>query len=278
MPITICTPELRAPRLTTAAVAVTVAIVTLAGCGTSADEARGSGSSDTSQRPAVSKAAPTDSSESRSGQAAELISWALDVTFGQEYLVATRRTKTEGTTVLRSAVVGDRAECEARSRKGKASLDFVVTASALYSRGSEEALRMSPEAEEDPVRVEVMADRWVKRNASAYEVMREMCESNAQRTWLEKRMPSLDQLAGQTPTQRPGMVQGQPATTFTYRREGGTLEFHIAAEGTPFLLRVTHSEKDLDESFSGFGKPFRVATPQGAVSELQMTLEVLAAQ
>ncbi|WP_143064559.1 hypothetical protein [Streptomyces colonosanans] len=137
---------------------------------------------------------------------------------------------------------------------------------------------MAPDAKEDPVRVEVMADRWVKRNTTAYKTMRDMCESKTRRTWLEKRMPSLDELAEATPTQRSGVVQGQPATTITYRREEGTLEFHIAAEGTPFLLQVTHPAKDLDESFSGFGKPFRVATPPGAVSELQIAKEVLAAQ
>ncbi|MFJ8082989.1 hypothetical protein ACIQ6Y_20570 [Streptomyces sp. NPDC096205] len=266
----------RARRSTAAAVAVAVALVVLAGCGTGDGEAEESGKSE--GRPAASGSASSDSGRSPGAEAAGLISKALEVTFDQDYLVSTRRKETEGTTVLRSAMTGGGAVCEAHSGKGSASLDFVVTASALYSRGSEEALRLSPEARADPVRVEVMADRWVKRNVGAYSIMREMCESKAQRTWLEDRIPSLDELAEATPAQRPGVVRGQPTTTITYRREGGPLEFHIAAEGIPFLLRVTHPAKDLDESFSGFGVPFRVATPPGAVSELQMAQEVLAAQ
>ncbi|MFF3327266.1 hypothetical protein [Streptomyces sp. NPDC002889] len=276
MPSITGTPDRRARRSTTVTAAATVALIALAGCGFGADDAEESGRAGSPKRPAASTS--SDSGGSRGARAARLINQALDVTFDQNYLSSTRRMKTEGTAVLHSAVRGGRAECETHARRGTSSLDFVVTASAFYSRGSKEALRMSPEAKTDPVRVEVMADRWVKRNATVFKIMRDMCESKTRRTWLEKRMPPLDELAEATPTQRPGVVQGQPTTKITYKREGGTLEFHIAAEGTPFLLRITHPAKDLHESFSDFGKPFRVATPPGAVSEFQIAKEILAAQ
>ncbi|MFI6939202.1 hypothetical protein ACIBI4_08015 [Streptomyces sp. NPDC050418] len=268
-------PDRRARRSTTVTVAAAVALIALVGCGSSADDVKG-GKAGSPKRSGAGT--PSGSDGARGARAARLIDKALDVTFDQDYLSSTRRMKTEGTTVLRSAVRGDTTECETHARKGTGSLDFIVTASALYTRGSKEALMLSAEAKEDPVRVEVMADRWVKRNASVYEITREMCASKTRRTWLEKRMPSLDELAEATPTRQPGVMQGQPTTKITYKRDGGPLEFHIAAEGTPFLLRVTYPAKDLDESFSGFGKPFRVTAPSGAVTDYQIAEEVLAAQ
>ncbi|MFF8670129.1 hypothetical protein [Streptomyces sp. NPDC015242] len=260
---------------TAAAAAATAAmlLVVSTGCGSgTGDTGEAEGGSPGGSRPAGS------TSSERGARAAELIGEALDATFAHRYLQSERRTKTEGTTVLRSAVHEGRAECEARSRKGDASLEFVVTASALYSRGSKEALELSPEARTDPARVAVMADRWVQRNAAAAEAMREMCTATAQRTWLEERIPSLDALAGQTPVQEPAELEGQSTTRITYRRQDGPLRFHIAAQGTPLLLRVTYPATDLDESFGAFGKPFRVAAPTGAVSELRIAQEVLAAR
>ncbi|MGA4844049.1 hypothetical protein [Streptomyces sp. G45] len=121
---------------------------------------------------------------------ARLVGRALDATFAQKYFTAIRVTESDGTTVLRNAVHDGRAECDVRARKGEGTLDFVVTASALYSRGSKEALSLSPRAAQEPTRVAVMADRWVRRNSATYEVMRAMCQAKTQRTWLEERMPS----------------------------------------------------------------------------------------
>ncbi|GAA3143461.1 hypothetical protein ACFQ0X_06735 [Streptomyces rectiviolaceus] len=272
------TPLRRARRSTAITAAAAAALIALAGCGSGAADAKENVEDGSSKRPVASASASSDNAGSRGARAARLIEKALEVTLDQDYLSSTRRMKTEGTTVMSSAVRGGRAECETHARKGTGSLDFVVTASALYTRGSKEALMLSAEAKDDPVRVEVMADRWVKRNASVYEVMRDMCASKTRRTWLEKRMPSLDELSEASPTQRPGTMQGKPITKITYKWEGGPLEFHIAAEGPPFLLRVTYPAKDLDESFSEFGKPFRVATPPGAVTDYEMAEEVLAAQ
>ncbi|MFC8132287.1 hypothetical protein [Streptomyces sp. NPDC057302] len=257
--------------------AATVALGALAGCGSVGDGAKGNGKADSSKPPAVGTS--EEGSGSRSGaRAARLIQKAIDVTLDQDYLTSTQRTKSEGTTVQHSAVRGARTECEMRIRKGNKSLDFFETASSLYTRGSKEALMMSDKAKNDPVRVRVMADRWVERNAEVYKVMRDMCASKTRRTWLKKRMPSLDELTEANPTQRSAVVQGQRVTKITYAREGGPLEFHIAREGTPFLLRVTYPAKDLDESFSDFGKPFRVTAPRGAVTDYEIAEEVLGAQ
>lgn len=276
MPCITGRPLRRVRRSTPAAAAATAALIALAGCGSGAGP-KENGKAGSAQ-PAASASASSGSAASPGARAARLIDEALDVTLGQDYLSSTRRTKTEGTTVLRSAVRGVRTECEAHARNGAGSLDFVVTASALYTRGSKEALMLSPEGRNDPVRVEVMADRWVKRNAGVYEAMRDMCASKTRRSWLEERLPSMNELAEATPTQQSETVQGQPATKITYEREGGPLEFHVAAEGSPFLLQVTYSAEDLDESYSDFGEPFRVATPPGAVTESQIAEEVLAAQ
>ncbi|MGA4844050.1 hypothetical protein [Streptomyces sp. G45] len=56
------------------------------------------------------------------------------------------------------------------------------------------------------------------------------------------------------------------------------MTFHIAAEGTPYLLKVTNPAKDLDETFRDHGRPFRVAAPRGAVTEPEMAREVAAAE
>ncbi|MGH4029329.1 hypothetical protein ACQB60_10385 [Actinomycetota bacterium Odt1-20B] len=268
--------RVRRPLKATAAAAV--AFIALGGCGVGADDSEGSSKAGNPKRPEASGSASAGSGGSRGAQAARLINKAIDVTLDQDHVSATRRMRTEGTTVLRSTVHGGRAECEAHARKGRDSLDFVITASAFYSRGSKGALQMAPAAKQDPTRAEVMADRWVKRNATAFKLMRQMCESKTQRKWLKERMPSLDELAEATPTQRSGAMRGQPTIRITYEREGGPLDFHIAAEGTPFLLRVTYPAKDLDESFSDFDKPFRIAAPSGAVSERQIVKEVREAQ
>ncbi|MGA5139922.1 hypothetical protein [Streptomyces azureus] len=269
----------RPRRATTAVAGAAVALIALAGCGSGASDTKDAEESGKarSSKPAAAGASNSGGG-SRGAEAAALVHKAIDATFDQEYLSSTRRTKTEGTTTQRIALSGDKAACEAHSRKGPASLDFIVTESALYSRGSKEALELSPEAKEDPVRVEVMADRWVKRGAATYEVMGEMCKSTTRRTWLEKRIPSLEHLAEENPSQQSVKVQQRSAIKLTYERAGGPLEFYIAAEGSPLLLRVTCPATDLDESFSDFGEPFRVVAPSGAVSELQMAREVLAAQ
>ncbi|MEU6106140.1 hypothetical protein [Streptomyces flaveolus] len=261
----------------TGAAGAAVALMALAGCGSGAGDTEASGRAG-NPKPSAASASSGSSGGSHGVVAAALVGKALDATFGQDYLSSTRRTKSEGTTTLRVSLGGDRATCEAHSRKGSGSLDFVVTESALYTRGSREGLGLSPEAKADPVWVDVMADRWVKRGADMSEAMREMCESTTRRTWLEKRVPPLDQLSKETPIQQPFMVQGRPATKITFERAGGPLEFQIAAEGVPFLLRVTYPATDLDESFSDFGEPFRVVAPPAAVSELQMAQEVLTAQ
>ncbi|MGW7080408.1 hypothetical protein ACWGH2_25485 [Streptomyces sp. NPDC054871] len=270
------TPFRRARRSTTATVVAAILLSALAGCSSGTAETKKSDKAGSSKRPAASTAG--DGAGSHGARAAKLINKALDVTLDQDYLSSTRRMRTEGTTVLRSAVRGHRTQCETRAHKGARSMEFVVTASALYTRGSKEALMMAPEAKDDPVRVKVMAGRWVERNADVYKIMRDMCASKTRRTWLEERMPSLDELAKASPTQEPGVVQGQSTTKITYEREGGPLEFHISADGTPFLLRVTYPAKDLDESFGDFGKPFRVNAPRGAVTDYEMAEEVLAAQ
>ncbi|MCM1973745.1 MULTISPECIES: hypothetical protein [unclassified Streptomyces] len=254
-------------RTTRAVVGATVVLVALAGCGSGTTDSAASGG----------KRSPKASSNGGT-EAAELIRRALDATFDQEYLHSTRRKKDGETTTLRVALGGDQETCEAHSRSGAAYLDFVVTESALYTRGSQEALELSPESKADPARAEVMADRWVKRGAAMSESFRGMCAPKTRRDWLEERLPALDRLAEDTPVQESVRVAKRAATKITYERADGPLEFYVAAEGTPFLLRVTSPATDLDESFSDFGKTFRVAAPSGAVTELQMAEEVLAAQ
>lgn len=277
MPPIDSTPGRRARRATTAAAGAAVALVALAGCGSGASGTEASSRAG-SPKPSAASASPDSGGGSRGAEAAALVHRALDATFDQEYLSSTRRTKTEGTTTLRVALGGDRAACEAHSRKGSGSLDFIVTESALYTRGSKEALELSPEVKANPVQVDVMADRWVRRGAAMSEAMRGMCESATRRAWLEERIPSLDRLAEESPSQQSVTVQNRPAVKITYEHAGGPLEFHIAADGSPFLLRVTCPATDLDESFSDFGEPFRVVAPPAAVSELQIAQEVLAAQ
>ncbi|MGW0613578.1 hypothetical protein [Streptomyces sp. NPDC002788] len=277
MPAINSTPGRRPPRATTAVAGAAVVLLALVGCGSGASDTGASGTARGSKSPAAG-ASPDSGGGSRAAKAAALVHRAIDATFDQEYLSSTRRTKTEGTTTLRIALGGGRAACEAHSRKGSASLDFIVTESALYTRGSKEALELSPEGKADPVRVEVMADRWVKRGAAMSEAMGEMCESTTRRTWLEERIPSLGRLAEENPRQQSVKVRKRSATKITYERAGGPLDFYIAAEGSPLLLRVAFPATDLDESFGDFGKPFRVAAPHAAVSEMQMAQEVLAAQ
>ncbi|WP_125510684.1 hypothetical protein [Streptomyces sp. WAC 01529] len=266
-------PLVHRARRATATAAVTAALIAAAGCGSSSNGAKGNPSEGSPKRAAAT--APTSSGGDRT---AKLISEAIDVTLDQDYLRSTRRKRTEGTTVMHSAMSGDTKACKAHAWKGAATLDWVITPSALYTRGSKEALQVAPEAKKYPTRVKVLADRWVKRNADVYEVMRDMCAPKTRRDWLEKRLPSLGQLKKTSSTQRPATVQGRPATRITYKWEGGAVEFHIATEGKPFLLRVTNPAMDLDESFSDFGKPFRVAAPPGAATEEEMAEEVLAAQ
>ncbi|MGW6027401.1 hypothetical protein [Streptomyces sp. NPDC055099] len=274
------TPLQHARRSATAVAAAAVALSVLTGCGSGVDGTKERGHAGSSKRPADSASASAASGSGGAGgaRAARLVDKAIDATLNEDYLRSTRRTKSEGTTVLHSAVRGDSTECKTHARKGARSLDFVVTSSALYTRGSREALMMAPEAKSDPVRVRVMADRWVKRNASVYEVMRDMCASKTRRTWLEKRIPSLESLATAKPARERGTLQGQPTIKLTYEREGGPLRFHIAAEGTPLLLRVTYPAKDLDESYSDFGSPFPVNAPRGSVTDHEMAEEVFAAQ
>ncbi|WP_158857507.1 hypothetical protein [Streptomyces sp. NRRL B-1347] len=258
-------PDRRVRRVLKGAGAVAVAVVALAGCGTA------TGEDDAKERGSTS-ASPSGGGPD-GAKTARLIGKAIDVTLGQDYLTSTRRMRTDGTTVLRVAGRGSAATCEARSRKGKAAMDFVITGSALYSRGSREALEMSPQSKGHPERVEVMADRWVKRRPVVYEAMRHMCVEKTRRTWLDERMPSLDELAEEIPVQRAGTLRGRPTTKITYRLAGGPLEFHVTAGSTPHLLRVTYPAKDLDETYSGFGKPFRVAAPPRAASETQIAQE-----
>ncbi|MBW5421200.1 hypothetical protein GKQ77_06410 [Streptomyces sp. BG9H] len=253
--------------------AVIAALIAAAGCSSSSNGAKGNPSEGSPNRAA--SAAPKSSGGER---AAKLISKAIDVTLDQDYLRSTRRMKTEGTTVMHSAMSGDTTVCKTHAGKGAATLDWVITPSALYTRGSKEALQLASEAKNDPTRVKVLADRWVKRNADVYAVMRDMCAPKTRRDYLEERLPSLGQLKKTPSTQRPATVQGRPATRITYKWEGGSVEFHIATEGKPFLLRVTNPAMDLDESFSDFGKPFRVAAPPGAATDEEMAEEVLAAQ
>ncbi|MEZ3181130.1 hypothetical protein KYY02_21310 [Streptomyces pimonensis] len=272
MPATNSTLGRRTRRTTTAVAGAAVALIALAGCSSGASDTEASGETRTPEPSAAG------ASSGSGAEAAALVHRSLDATFDQEYLSSTRRTKTEGTTTLRIALGGDRAACEAHSRKGSGYLDFIVTESALYTRGSKEALELSPEGKADPVQIEVMADRWVKRGAVMSEVMGEMCESTTRRNWLEERIPSLNHLAEENPSQQSVTVQKRKAIKITYERAGGPLEFYVAAEGSPLLLWVTYPATDLDESFSDFGESFRVVAPSEAVSELQIAQEVLAAQ
>ncbi|MGW5615158.1 hypothetical protein [Streptomyces sp. NPDC003877] len=130
----------------TAATSVIAAVVVLAGCAAPAE--------DTGRKADASPAAAAGPSSGGTGapggaEAAALVREALDVTFAQDHLSSTRRTRNEGTTTLRVALT----------------------------------------------------------------------------------------------------VRKRPATRLTYEQDGGPLEFHIAAEGSPFLLRVTHPATDLDERY-----------------------------
>ncbi|MFI7322720.1 hypothetical protein [Streptomyces venezuelae] len=283
MPSITGTHAVRARRSTIAVAAATATLTAVAvtGCGSGNDDANakerrtavGPEQTDASTSAASPGASKPGSAGART-RAAELVEKAIDVTLEQDFLRSTRRTRTEGTTVMHSAVRGEASTCETSARKGAATLDWVITPSALYTRGSEGALRMAPEAQKDPARVKVMADRWIKRDANIYEVMRDMCGSKNRRDWLRERLPSMNDLRKASPEQRSVTLHGQPATKVTYQWEGGPVEFHIAAEGTPFLLRAAYAAKDLDESYDGIGKPFRVAAPSGAVTDVEMAREV----
>ncbi|WP_369217203.1 hypothetical protein [Streptomyces flavofungini] len=256
---------------------MTAALTALAACGAT-DPATKQNPATGEKRQAARSSASPNGSGPRSAQAAELIDKAIDATLGQKYLRSTRRSTSEGTTVMHSAVRGDTAECRTHASKGAATLDWVITGSALYTRGSRKALMLSSQAKTDPESVAVMADRWVKRDGGPYEAMRDMCASKTRRMYLKERLPSPGELAALTATQRPGTLGGRPTTRITYRGQDGSVQFHIAAGDKPLLLRVTNPAKDLDETFTAFGEAFRVAAPAGAVTDYEMAEEVLAAQ
>ncbi|WP_409235674.1 hypothetical protein [Streptomyces sp. PA5.6] len=284
MPSHTGTHAVRARRSTIAVAAATVALTAaaVAGCGSGNDDANAKGgrtAADPEQPSAGASASSPGGSKPDHARvrAAELIEKAIDVTLEQDLLRSTRRMRTEGTTVMHSAVRDEVSTCKTSARKGAATLDWVITPSALYTRSSEGALRMAPEAKKDPARVQVMADRWIERDPRMYEVMRDMCGSENRRRWLRERLPSMNDLREATPRRRSVTLHGQPATKLTYKRKGGPVEFCIAAQGTPFLLRATYPAKDLDESYDSFGKPFHVAAPPGAVSDIEIAREVLEA-
>ncbi|MEW2391689.1 hypothetical protein AB0933_25380 [Streptomyces venezuelae] len=268
----------RARRSTSIVASVTMALIAVAGCGSDSNDSEASRAATDPKQPVNGSSAAPRNTEPGDAQAAELIEKAIDVTLDQDFLRSTRRMKTEGTTVMHSAVRGGVSTCETHARKGAATLGWVITTSALYTRGSKQALLMSPDAKRDPVRVKVMADRWVKRQARMYEVMRDMCTSKNRRNWLQERLPSMEELRKETPAQRSVTLHGQPATKITYKGKGGPVVFHVAAEGTPFLLRATYPAKDLDESYADFGKRFKVAAPPGAVTDSEIAAEIYAAE
>ncbi|QKW10308.1 hypothetical protein HUT18_31770 [Streptomyces sp. NA04227] len=160
-------------------------------------------------------------------------------------------------------------------------MDIVATSTGLYSRASESFLRMGEATrggEEVPHKVEIMADRWIRRSPEAHETVLKTCPLKAERTRLESDyVPAQGDLEG--PHVREAAVfQGKPTVKITYRVGRDTVVLHIAAKGKPYLLNVVNTANGEDTTFRDVGKRLQVMTPPGAVHELDIAREVMEAQ
>ncbi|WBB59173.1 hypothetical protein O7599_26825 [Streptomyces sp. WMMC500] len=203
----------------------------------------------------------------------------LDATFEEADTLTSTKTLTDGTMVMRTAVVDGTVLCDMQIRMGKARTEMLVTDSAVYSRTNKVALRRAAASTEDvrPELIEMMDDRWVKRASAQFtaDLAREsLCDRTEQRSGLEDTfLAPKNRGDGE---EQDGTLNGRPTTRITFTEGPKPVEVHVAAEGPPYLLKITE-RGGVVWTFSDFDKPYRTTAPANAIDEGELPEQLVAA-
>lgn len=253
----------RSGRRTGGCVVAVALSIAMAGCG--------------SRDTAESAEEDAKKNEAQDARPVVLVNRALETTFDtRTSLTSTKDALTEGTVVVRSAVVDGTPECHMSISKGDdTSMDFLVNDSGAYTRVSEEMVREAAlrQGQVVPEQITALAGQWVKRGADEAEVMREeLCRPEAQRAQLEEQLLTPKNL--RHGKKEAASLNGRPTTKLTFTGGPSRLEVQVAAEGRPYLLKIVEYGGVLWE-FGGFDKPYRVSTPETSIDESDVAAEIL---
>lgn len=214
----------------------------------------------------------------RSSAEEMLIDEALDATFEEaDTLTSTKQGSADETVVMRTAVTDDSVRCDMHIITGKVRADFLVTDSAAYSRSNEEAVRLAASEVEGvpPETIEMMGDRWVKRNQLTSDLARKtLCDRTEQRDELEGSFLAPENRGDGK--EEDATLNGRPTTKITFTGGPEPVEVHVAAEGPPYLLKITE-RGGVVWTFSDIDKPYRTSAPADALDEDELPEELVAA-
>ncbi|MFW6721079.1 hypothetical protein ACHZ98_13125 [Streptomyces sp. MAR4 CNY-716] len=252
-------------------VAAAVLSIALAGCGT------GSGADGVPLDEAMNTASAAASDATSEEALDRTIEEALDATFEEaDTLTSTKRQVTGETAVLRTAVIDGTSVCDMGVSKGNARVEFLLTDSALYSRMSEVMLRRATAGVENfpSEMIEKLGDRWVKRAPHEFAGAREsLCDRTEQRSGLEDKFLA-PKNSGERKEQA-GTLNGRATTKITFTRGRNQWEVHVAAEGPPYLLKISE-RGSVVWTFSDFDKPYRTSAPADAINEDELSAQLKA--
>lgn len=202
---------------------------------------------------------------------------ALDATFEEADALTSTKTLTDGTMVMRTAVVDGAVLCDMKISMGKARTEILVTDSAVYSRTNKVVLERAAARAEGvpPELIETLDDRWVKRAQFTADLAREsLCDRTEQRSGLEDTfLAPKNRGDGE---QQDGTLNGRPTTKITFTEGQKPVEAHVAAEGPPYLLKIIE-RGGVVWTFSDFDKPYRTTAPANAIDEGELPEQLMAA-
>ncbi|GAA2659889.1 hypothetical protein GCM10010400_17740 [Streptomyces aculeolatus] len=206
-----------------------------------------------------------------------LIDEALDATFEEaDTLTSTKRMSADEVAVIRTAVTDDTERCDMRMEMGEVRAEFLITDSAAYSRSNKVAVRLAASEVEGlpPEAIEMMGDRWVKRNQLTSDLARKtLCDRTGLRDELEDTFLAPENRGDGK--EQDATLNGRPTTKITFTGGPKPVEVHVAAEGPPYLLKITE-RGGVVWTFSDFDKPYRTSAPADALDEEELPEKLLA--
>ncbi|MEV8534365.1 hypothetical protein [Streptomyces sp. NPDC051211] len=251
---------MRSARVTATAALASAALLGLTACnGSGSDSAGGaSGKASTSAAPAPSPSPSKHPFTDLSGP--DIAEKSLAATRGAQSLRVKGQVLEQGKPMsvdLGITKTGDCAGSVAMAKEG--SMQIIKNPSYFYFKADAQFYRTSMKGESKATKdavVKQLADRWVKKKATAKEVkeMSAMCD--------------LDELLGEfggAELARKGeetQLPVGPAFTLTNSTPDGEETYWIAMQGEPFMLKAAVRGKEQGElTFSDFNKPVNSAAP-----------------
>ncbi|MDG4864308.1 hypothetical protein P8605_39815 [Streptomyces sp. T-3] len=151
---------------------------------------------------------------------------------------------------------------------GQGSIELINDGKTLHMKLDEKFIRSQvgkgqPEAEVDAA-VDMMADRWVKTDATSGQAkdMAAFCDLDA----LLKEFTGANSVARKG---KPATIGGKEAITLHENDGDDRYKIYVATEGKPYLLRVTNEAPGQESiDFLDFDKPVDTTAPTGDVLDM----------